>query len=247
MSSTQSSWQPLHSEAREKTKPWWRLVWCHERIHKQGQIEIDRRNGVEDAAAGVGAELLCLKKAKQFEHGSCRPGTMPYILLTDWREVKPCMEIMQGHKPQKRPVFIVVICEVNRQYARATRWVQNLSKDTTGPVYICQHMGSPHTLVDGILAQLNYLLKKDAMLTLLSLSVDRDAWPPLKACHISDQGEASSMQHDERSIEESFTWQSTASVPQEVDRVMSTILESCPSHIPVEQLLLDSMPETYDD
>jgi hypothetical protein len=172
---------------------------------------------------------------------------MPYILLTDWREVKPCMQATQGNKPQKRPVFTLVMCEDGRQYSRATCWAQSLLRDMTGPVYICQHMGSPHTLVSGILAQLNYLLKKDAMPTLLSLSVDRDAWPTLQTCHVSDQADVSSVQLDERSIEESFPLQSTLQVPQRVDHVMLTILESCSSHLPVEQLLRDAMPESYDD
>jgi len=266
-------------------KRWWRLVWCHLRCHKQGHVEVHRRQAFEEATAAVGAALMCLRKAKQFEDWSSRPGTMPYVLLTDWREVKQCMATLQGRSPQTRPVFTVVIAESSKQYMRATEWAQQLPKDTTDPVYVCQDEADAHTLVSGISAHLNHLLKKHVMHTWLSLSVDGDAWPSLQACPASDQGPGktretwetwragdfsqpavplapgcwgtvthdfparatpeASVQQGERDSEQFCAVPST--LPQEVDRVMQAVWEKCPSGVHAERLLLDAMPETYED
>lgn len=221
-----------------------------------------RRQAFEEATAIVGAGLLCLKKAKNFQDWSCKPGTMPYVLLTDWREVKQCMVTLQGLRPQKRPVFTVVTVETGKQYLRATDWAQQLPRDTTDPVYVCQDDDLPHTLVSGLSAQLVYLLKKHAMHTWLSLSVDRDAWPPMQAFEASDQegpeearrtwetwraGDFRDFSSAPPQGEQLPPVQPTLNLPQEVDRVMQAVWEKCASPVHAKQLLLDAMPERYED
>jgi len=228
---------------------WWRLVWCHERCNKQGLVESHRRESFSDASAIFGAELLLLRKAKNFEDWSCNPGTMPYVLVTDWREVKHCVASLQWRKPQARPVFTVVMVDSTRQYNRATKWAQLFVRHTVD-LYICQPVTDLHAFVSGLFAQLNYFLKKEAMQTLLSLSTDRDAWPELRlqAQETCERRRWETCVHDHSSEQLQFgTMQSTLPARKEVDRVMQTVWECCPSHIHMERLLRDAMPETYDD
>eukprot|EP00434_Breviolum_minutum_P044238 symbB.v1.2.039493.t1/scaffold6603.1/size28196/2 len=80
----------------------WHAVWCHERCHKtdaatlraQLQLVISRYNG----------ELICQKTAGKFklwldqerdEGGKGATEESFYILLSDWRQLKPCMDILQ--------------------------------------------------------------------------------------------------------------------------------------------------------
>lgn len=118
---------------------------------------------------------------------------MPYVLLTSFREVKVCMEILAGQAPQNRPVFTVVICDVKGQYTRATRWAASLSE----PMYVFHKLTCHHTLVYGMLEPLNYFLMKNTMPTLLSPSLDRNAWQQSEASQISDQRAVSSVQQHE--------------------------------------------------
>jgi hypothetical protein len=228
-------------------------VCCFERFNKQSQVENHRRLAFEEASAVLGAQLTSLRKAMQFEDWSRRPGTMPYILLTDWREAKPCMEILARRNLQTQPVFTVVICSARGQYGRASRWAESRSEDSTTPVYICQHLECPHSLVYGLLAQMKHHLNKNSMPTLLSLSLDKNAWPQLESCDSSNQGDVHSMrQEEENSSEDAMglgvhkpikpAWQS-----QEVGQVMQTCWEKCESPVHMEQLLRDAMPVAYDD
>jgi len=188
---------------------------------------------------------------------------MPYVLVTDWREAKPCMEILARRNAQSRPVFTVVICEVMGQYGRASRWAESLSEDMTDPVYICQRLTCPHSFVYGLLAQLKHVLNKNAMSTLLSLSLDRNAWPQMEACHISNKVDAHSVDDSEDAEERQLAgpaWQvqdaeepcvfqpaEPAWQPQDVGQVMQTCWDKCAGPVHMEQLLREAMPEKYDD
>jgi len=250
----------------QQTRRWWRLVCCTERLLRQGGAEHGRRKAFEEATAVVGAELLCLRKAKQFEAWSRKPGTKPYVLLTDWREAKPCMDILAGRGPQNKPVFTVVICEVRGQYGRASRWAEAHSENTAEPVYVCQYLTCSHTLVHGLSAQLNHVLKKNAMPTLLSLSLDKDAWPQLEAGHVLDHKDDDSTQHPSdlgdvhsRQEEDEVDGNEDAREPgdvqsgepvcqwQEVDQVMQRCWHTCDSPVQMEQLLREAMPQAYVD
>mmetsp|Transcript_73713 Transcript_73713/g.205864 ORF Transcript_73713/g.205864 Transcript_73713/m.205864 type:complete len:313 (-) Transcript_73713:883-1821(-) len=100
--------------------PWWTLVWCHERCHKQGCD--GERAAITDTVQDAGATLVCLKKATRFSSWMKQAGQSPYGLLTDWREAKPCMEAIETCSPSDRPAFLVVYCELPRCRERATAW-----------------------------------------------------------------------------------------------------------------------------
>jgi len=207
---------PWHSEEKEQTKPWWQLVWCHERFQRDGRIETLRREAFQHATAVAGAQLRCMRRIKQLENCSGGLGDMPYVLLTAWREVKSCLEILARQDPQNHPVFTMILCEVKGQSRRVCRWAESWPAHATFPVYVCQHLSCPTTLVYDMLDKL-ILHKRN--------TVQR---PPLpighcdghSVQHVSGQAYVDSMQqNEERDGSQSGL---PLSQPPEVDRLLET-------------------------
>jgi len=127
------------------------LVWCNEHIHKP-QCDA-QRIAVSTAVAQAGAKLLCLKKGAQFNTwaaAACRP---PFVLLTNWREAKPCIAAAQQH-PWSYPVFTVVICEQHVQYVRACTWLEN-DQRLAQHVQVVDDRACPRRLVLEMLSRLS--------------------------------------------------------------------------------------------
>jgi len=59
----------------------------------------------------------------------------PYVLFTDWREVKPCVEAMALQGLENHPMFTSVFCIDVKQQCRAERWVSTLA-ERKDPIYI---------------------------------------------------------------------------------------------------------------
>jgi len=108
----------------------WRVVWCHERCHKRESEDLRRELG--EACRAVGASLVCLKKAGKFAdwlHGGQRNGSRkptPYVLVSDWREAKPCMDFLARDHPSSRPLLTVLLCDERRHFERASTWAHSL-------------------------------------------------------------------------------------------------------------------------
>lgn len=136
---------------------WWQLCWCHEHCHKQANAAT--RCSLGHAAQVAGALFTCKRKASRFIEWTDK-GALPYILLTDWREVKQCVDSISLTCQQDRPVFTVVMTEEKKQYDRALRWVECLPH-RPDPVYVCRTFDSPKIFVDGLLAQLQHLLANE--------------------------------------------------------------------------------------
>jgi len=98
--------------------------------------------------------LRCMRRIKQLENCSGGLGDMPYVLLTAWREVKSCLEILARQDPQNHPVFTMILCEVKGQSRRVCRWAESWPAHATFPVYVCQHLSCPTTLVYDMLDKL---------------------------------------------------------------------------------------------
>jgi hypothetical protein len=153
------SMMPFTGKGRNEAKGWWRLVWCHERCHKEECAE--QRQDMSDAAQEYDGSLVCLKKADKFttwlEH-ALRP---PYILLTTWREAQPCMQAVARTQPQNKPRLTIVHCEGPRQFARATNWARTVSSQA-GPILVshCETQQEDsmadlvYTLLNGLKSQL---------------------------------------------------------------------------------------------
>lgn len=130
---------------------WWRLIWCHERCHK-GECEL-LRNTVNEAAAQAGARLIALKKASKFAMWLGRTRRPPFILLTDWREAKPCMRIITQVHPEPWPAAVIVLCSLQQQVGRAAVW----ARDQPLPVRVCVDTGCPQVFVQDMFKWLSGL------------------------------------------------------------------------------------------
>lgn len=72
-------------------------------------------------------------------------------MVTDWREAKPCIDLLENMNPGGlKPVMMVVICELPRQYENAILWAQSRGMNTTMPVFVLRGLEDP----PGVLKQL---------------------------------------------------------------------------------------------
>lgn len=144
---------------------WWRVVWCHERCMKESCLE--KRQAITNSAHELGASLICLKKAAKFANWACHSPRPPFALLTDWREVKPCMEALEGLPRERRPAATMVLCENQLHFHRASVWARSLPPDSD-PVLVCEDTGHPEHLVS--------LLREQADIATMR-EVYHDRWP----------------------------------------------------------------------
>lgn len=101
----------------------WRFVWCSERCFKDENL--DRREKLGDFAQERCGKLLCMRKAKRFGHwleAQKDERFEPYVLLTDWREAKPCLKEIIEIPQATQPTFMVVFCETQMLVKRVQEW-----------------------------------------------------------------------------------------------------------------------------
>lgn len=129
---------PRQNPTNSTNSTWtWRLVWCHERCHKQENEGLRRVLG--DAARNAGASLVCLKKASKFAVWLRSAQRPPYVLLTDWRELKPCINTAKQVHISNQPTFTIVFCKDARHYERASAWAKSLPP-RADPVHVCKDL-----------------------------------------------------------------------------------------------------------
>lgn len=141
-------------KANGPPKVWWRLVWCHERCHKQENEA--RCRAMREVTAELGASLITLKKAGQFGLWIERAQRPLYVLITDWREAQPCIQALEHHKGRNFPILTVVLCESPRQYSRASEWARRLTSNV-GPVHVCDRNKIPQNLLAGLIHRFFYI------------------------------------------------------------------------------------------
>mmetsp|Transcript_90395 Transcript_90395/g.256013 ORF Transcript_90395/g.256013 Transcript_90395/m.256013 type:complete len:350 (+) Transcript_90395:82-1131(+) len=130
----------VDTESEVSTSPQcsWQIVWCHERSHKNEVAH--RRKVLGDAARAAGASLVCLKKASKFDMWLAKAQRPPFVLLTDWREVKPCLQAASQEHLCNQPVFTVVLCEESQKhFDRAANWAEGLPP-RQDPVHVCRDL-----------------------------------------------------------------------------------------------------------
>mmetsp|Transcript_146663 Transcript_146663/g.408612 ORF Transcript_146663/g.408612 Transcript_146663/m.408612 type:complete len:284 (+) Transcript_146663:72-923(+) len=127
------------------------LIWCHEHCNKEHRREL--RCELEAAAQGVGACLQCVKKAGKFDGSALGPSHLSYLLLTDWREVKPFIDFVLRECPERLPVLTVVLCTSAKQHTRVQQWAASLG-GCAGPIYTLMEAESPKWLANEVLAAL---------------------------------------------------------------------------------------------
>jgi len=127
---------------------WWRIIWCHERCHKQQNDDL--RHTVRKVAQFYGASLICLKKSRQFAVWMERAPRPPYVLVTDWREAQPSIQAISQQEAQKRPMMTIVLCDSKRQLLRASDWARTVPPEL-GRVQVCERSNIPPSLLGGLI------------------------------------------------------------------------------------------------
>lgn len=70
---------------------------------------------------------MSIKKANKFAMWLLTARCKPFILVTDWREVKPCLQVLEPQPMEKKPVFTMVLCDASQNnYERAQQWASSL-------------------------------------------------------------------------------------------------------------------------
>lgn len=75
---------------------------------------------------------MCHKKAAKFGAWLSNTEQPNYVLLTDWREAKPCMDIISS---SCKFIRMIVFCEMETTFRKAIEWVRHLPIEA-GPVYV---------------------------------------------------------------------------------------------------------------
>eukprot|EP00449_Zooxanthella_nutricula_P006334 CAMPEP_0198509928 /NCGR_PEP_ID=MMETSP1462-20131121/13870_1 /TAXON_ID=1333877 /ORGANISM="Brandtodinium nutriculum, Strain RCC3387" /LENGTH=285 /DNA_ID=CAMNT_0044239249 /DNA_START=63 /DNA_END=920 /DNA_ORIENTATION=- len=119
VSSVSSDGQPVHVQTRKAAADW-RLVWCHERCFKDEST----RAAISHLVDQRGGLLTSIKKAKTFETKFLSAHPSPFVLLTDGREIKPCMEAI-AQQPVHRPFQVFALVENAKHAARVAGWFRD--------------------------------------------------------------------------------------------------------------------------
>jgi len=119
---------------RVPTPTAWRLAWCHEHCHKV--CNDDRRRSLWHISRRCGASLVCLKKAARFAMWLTSASRPRYVLLTDWREAKPCMSFIPNHTT---PTVTVVHADCDQTFRKASEWVKQLPPEF-GPAVVVRDL-----------------------------------------------------------------------------------------------------------
>lgn len=131
-----------------EVEPQWRLLWCQERCFKLENTSC--RHALRYGAERMGGAAVCLKKALHFGRWVEQDGpTVPYVLITDWREAQPLMGFLEREDAHK-PTSLVLMCDSKRQWCRASRWSQSLEPQLF-PIIVCDKSSIPPMLLNGLI------------------------------------------------------------------------------------------------
>jgi len=123
----------------DKSKPRTQLVWLHERCCKPYPEKQAFRRMLKEVANSFGSTTALLKKSTKFQK-HLETTDNKCMLVTDWREVKPCMQMLSTLPAQLQPLFIAVSCDHALQYETACQWA--IQVDSPTPVYVFQDLES---------------------------------------------------------------------------------------------------------
>lgn len=138
----------IPGRSEREVQPQWRLFWCHERCFKleNNMCRFALRTGVER----MGGAAVCLKKALDFGQWLERDGpTVPYVLITDWREAQPLMGFLEREDAHK-PTSLILVCDSMRQWCRASRWSRKVERHLS-TIFVCDKNSIPPMLLNGLI------------------------------------------------------------------------------------------------
>mmetsp|Transcript_23773 Transcript_23773/g.68618 ORF Transcript_23773/g.68618 Transcript_23773/m.68618 type:complete len:293 (+) Transcript_23773:63-941(+) len=260
--------EPSLGRTPATTESWWKLVWCHPNCHKP-QLDHQRRV-LTTAAESAGAAVVCLKKAQRFQEWVSHRQRPPFVLVTNRREVGICLEASREQPSMNRPAFTIIVCEGGRFQPANPSWALQLGT-IGGPVLVHRSMEDISASLPELAGSLRARLKD---IKLMSWFGSRDAetrgpsqasrqlakpcerkTAPYEGAPCS-RGAAQEEKHVSTRSVSTETTSSTASSsgldewwpawPPPVAKVLAPI---CKAHscAEIEQILLEAMPDHYDD
>ncbi|CAJ1326840.1 unnamed protein product [Effrenium voratum] len=112
-------------------RPTWHAVWCHERSHKTDASAT--RAQLQAVIARCGGELVCHKTAVKLRNWLDDNTTGRFLLVSDWRQLKPCLDHFAVTQPL--PQAVILLCETAKICAKAHQWNEGRAA-TPFPLYI---------------------------------------------------------------------------------------------------------------
>ncbi|CAE8645977.1 unnamed protein product, partial [Polarella glacialis] len=115
---------------------------------------------------------VCMKKAQKLQEWLLT-NTLAYVLLTDWREAKPCLESIeeQGLQP---PARVVIVAESPTIHARASVYFKPHPSNRTGNVRVTSSLGPQPKFVADCLSCIHQLSATKAMNALPPAALEED-------------------------------------------------------------------------
>mmetsp|Transcript_118442 Transcript_118442/g.340094 ORF Transcript_118442/g.340094 Transcript_118442/m.340094 type:complete len:347 (-) Transcript_118442:440-1480(-) len=116
------------------------IIWCHEHCFKAA--EEPTRDAIAKQVNQVGGQLTCFRKAKGFERWLSRSGRQRYVLLTDIREIRHCVQALAA-MPDRLPELIIINVEEAKGAQRITSYVRELpAAGFHAPVRVIRALGA---------------------------------------------------------------------------------------------------------
>mmetsp|Transcript_47895 Transcript_47895/g.111896 ORF Transcript_47895/g.111896 Transcript_47895/m.111896 type:complete len:296 (+) Transcript_47895:166-1053(+) len=122
--------QELAASSSARIRASWLLVWCHERCYKPERLEL--RVHLTDTAMKLSAGILRMKKAVKYEAWSKRTDNKLHVLITDWREAKPCVHaVEESQQKDSWPEVIIILCDLPKSHENAMQWASRQTATKT--------------------------------------------------------------------------------------------------------------------
>lgn len=154
---------------------------------------------------------------------------MPLVLLTDWRETKPCMQILAKHSFH-HPQVTLVYTQGQKQLSLASRWVCTLVPEVRDQVSLAPLAFDAQAIVTLAREALQKQPRNLKLSDLLEGSEEKTA----KTLPVAEPETTSFMQLQSR------LW------TRPVSEVLGSIISSA-SSTDISHMLTASLPEVYDD
>jgi len=125
----------------------WDLLWCCKYCHKDEAHS--HRAKINAIIEKVGGRLVCLKKAARLQQRRTNHNKLS-VLLTDWREAKPCMENLLLSQAE-HPHLTVVYTASDKQFKVASLWASTLQfQGMRQKVHIVPASGDVRELIETV-------------------------------------------------------------------------------------------------
>eukprot|EP00930_Biecheleria_cincta_P084407 TRINITY_DN73886_c0_g1_i1.p1 TRINITY_DN73886_c0_g1~~TRINITY_DN73886_c0_g1_i1.p1 ORF type:complete len:309 (-),score=51.54 TRINITY_DN73886_c0_g1_i1:164-1057(-) len=108
--------------ANMETSDEWCMVFCYEQALEDPLLDTCSMLVSELKAAR--GHLVRQERAREF-YGWLQYSSMPYILMADWHEIEPCIEVLQECPQSWMPCAIYVISGPGEALACAKRWASS--------------------------------------------------------------------------------------------------------------------------